>query len=584
MEAKVQPGDSHANASKRRASMRVSHIFITLVVAVLLPVLTLAFYLMAETAETAKRTEERKISSVADALRNTMDQMLVAQLRTAWAVASSQNLQTGELATLAITAKRVAMNAGGHIILSDEAGRQIVDTRTLEPQVLETGTVTPHADAIAGGGSIGNLGSGVVDGELLYAVTVPVLVGSEEKYRLSYVPEKSGGLRLFDQLYLPDGWFAAVMDGDDRIVVRSQRHNEFLGQKIEDHHREIMRGQPDYAETIDKEGRPVAVSARRSSISGWSVVVGVPLVALQTPVQQVRQKFALLALVALTLSLIAAYVGGRFLQAPTEALAKAAEKLGKAEEIDAPEFFMREANQIAVAMRCAQGQIKKREADLLRSEDHLRLVMREMSHRAMNLLSVIQALSKQTVAHSTSLPDFQERFAGRLAGLAQSHRLLIEADWTAVDIGDLARHQLGAFGQERAERVGLRGAPFSLDASVAQNIGMAFHELATNAIKHGALASEDGHIVLSWALETAPDREPVLVVKWEEFSPTITDTKQKAGFGSVLLDQAVAAQCGGSSRTEWHEGRMVWELRVPPENVQVSQPDAFAQADDNPSG
>lgn len=567
--------------SQGQTELSLTRMLVGLVGATLLPVVALAFVLAVNIASGAKTVEEKRIASVADALKNATDQMLAAQLRTAWAVAADQALQTGELERFYRTARRAAETAGGHFILVDGSGQQLVNTSVPLGQILPRTANPAAAEAVlqSGEAAVGNIGVGAVVKEPLYAVRVPVQIGTDIRYVLSYVPPRSVTRRILEQLYLPDGWFAAVMDGNGTIVARSHRHEEFVGQPIDDHHHAVLRILPDYFETSDKEGRRVAVSARGSGHSAWSVVVGVPLNTLQEPMRAVVTKFSALGALALVLSLLGAYFSARMLQVPTKALAKAARHMGVGADPDIPNFLLREANQIAVAMRSAQAQIREREQALQRSEAHLSLAMREMSHRALNLLSVVQALAKQTAATSAHMDEFKQRFAARLAGLAQSHRLLIEADWTTVDLAELARRQLATFDRIDQRRVAISGAPFEVNATSAQILGMAFHELATNAIKHGALSSNDGQVEISWHVcPSSP--HALLELTWEERSKTIAGDNEASGFGSFLLKTGVAMQLDGICEMDWADGKLVWRLRVPVDHVQPTYAESAPSHDD----
>jgi two-component sensor histidine kinase len=546
------------------AQLRISYLLAAFVTAVLLPVLGLAFALAVQSAQSAKQTEEQRIASVADALQKSLDQMFVAQKRTAWAVASAQSLQNGDVSTFYQTAHRAAQSAGGHFVLVDSTGQQIVNTRLPSGSPLPK-TANPAAvQAVieSGEATIGNLGVGAVAKELLYAVRVPVRIGADIPYVLAYVPDRDAPLRLFDQFYLPAGWFAAINDGNGFIVARSQRNEDFAGTQVDPRHWQILREQPDYVETIDKEGRAVAASSRQSQTSEWTVVVGVPLPILTAPVRQVQQRFALLALASLSISLLAAFVGGKMLKAPTQALAQAAKRIGQGHDVPIGPFVMQEANEIAAAMIAARAKITEREQDLAQSQARLVLVTREMSHRAMNLLSVIQAIAKHTARNTTDLEDFQRRFGGRLSGLAQSHRLLLATDWTEVDLGDLARHQIEGF-ETFPNQVRFDGAPFRVNAVAAQSIGMAFHELATNAMKYGALSRPSGRVLIAWNVEDSPDGIPTLTLRWVEAGIPARTASGTPGFGSALLNELIAGQCGGTSHTNWSEDSMTWVLQVP---------------------
>ena len=136
--------------------------------------------------------------------------------------------------------------------------------------------------------------------------------------------------------------------------------------------------------------------------------------------------------------------------------------------------------------------------DRKRAEEHIRLLMNELNHRINNLLMVIQAIARQT-ATTADPHDFAERFTERLNGIAASNALLVSGNWQGVDLAELARSQVTPFAGNSG-RIGLDGPAIRVKPQAAQAIGMALHELATNAAKHGALANDSGRIEISWSV------------------------------------------------------------------------------------
>ena len=136
-----------------------------------------------------------------------------------------------------------------------------------------------------------------------------------------------------------------------------------------------------------------------------------------------------------------------------------------------------------------------------RNEEHIRFIMDELSRRSKNLLTVVLAIANRTVEHAMSFGEFQANFEGRLMALARSHDLLIERGWTGATIETLIFAQLKPFLDDPALRVDIEGPPITLAPQAAQNIGLAFHELATNAMKYGALSSPEGRIVIRWDVD-----------------------------------------------------------------------------------
>lgn len=196
------------------------------------------------------------------------------------------------------------------------------------------------------------------------------------------------------------------------------------------------------------------------------------------------------------------------------------------------------------------------------AEQQVQLLMREVSHRSKNLLSVVQSIASQTARRADTLETFHEAFTQRLQGLAASHDLLVEADWRGVLLDELVRHQLGVFAESEGARLKIDGPQVMLTAQAAQAFGLALHELGTNAIKHGAWSVPQGHVAVYWAFEQSA-LEKTLRISWtERHGPRIAPTEVK-GFGHVVI-QAMAEQAtGGQVLTNFNPLGLSWSLVIP---------------------
>ena len=152
------------------------------------------------------------------------------------------------------------------------------------------------------------------------------------------------------------------------------------------------------------------------------------------------------------------------------------------------------------------------------AEEHVRLLLAELNHRANNLLTVIQAIARQT-ANTADPKIFAERLSQRIAGLAASNGLLVSGKWQGVEIGRLIDLQLSHFADLGA-RVALDGPPVRLTPAAAQALGMALHELATNAVKDTAhWPTSSGRIRLSWSIADGPAEREFRMSWWERRRP-----------------------------------------------------------------
>jgi two-component system CheB/CheR fusion protein len=172
------------------------------------------------------------------------------------------------------------------------------------------------------------------------------------------------------------------------------------------------------------------------------------------------------------------------------------------------------------------------------SEQRQRLLMRELTHRVRNILSVIQAVARYTLRSEAPREQLLARFDGRLAALAAAHNLLVESEWKGADLRDLARQQLGVYAIDNPDRVRIEGEAVLLPPDVATPFGLVLHELATNAAKHGALSSPGGKVATIWAINQRNDQR-YLQFAWKEADGPAVREPAVHGFGSTLIDTAI---------------------------------------------
>ncbi|MGZ8396019.1 MAG: sensor histidine kinase [Rhodoplanes sp.] len=188
-----------------------------------------------------------------------------------------------------------------------------------------------------------------------------------------------------------------------------------------------------------------------------------------------------------------------------------------------------------VGVTCAMFDITERKT----GESHLRLLMRELTHRSKNLLAVIQSMARQTARHAGTIDDFLDTFGNRLQALATSHDLLVQEGWYGASLHDLTRRQLAKYLDGAADRVTLSGPAVHLKPGAAQSFGLALHELAMNAERFGALSVPQGRVEINWRRLLSPeasDKEGVEIVWAEHGGPDVTAPSSR-GFGSLVVEK-----------------------------------------------
>lgn len=200
-----------------------------------------------------------------------------------------------------------------------------------------------------------------------------------------------------------------------------------------------------------------------------------------------------------------------------------------------------------------------------RQEDQITLLMREVNHRSKNMLTVVQAVARQTVAANPE--DFLDRFGKRVEALAASQDLLVKNAWMGADFGDLVRSQLAHFEDLICTRIKLQGPPLFVSAAAAQAIGMVLHELATNAGKYGALANANSRVGIEWGLERANAGAPTFVLSWREQGVHPITAPCKRGFGSAVICEMAELSLDAKVELDFPATGLIWRLQCPAAQV-----------------
>ncbi len=196
-------------------------------------------------------------------------------------------------------------------------------------------------------------------------------------------------------------------------------------------------------------------------------------------------------------------------------------------------------------------------------ETHIYLLMREVTHRSKNLLAIIQAMARQTVKDSVTAAEFEERFSARLRGLAASHDLLAARDWYGAAVEDVVRWQLGSALEQAQSRVTLRGPALFLKPEAAQNIGLAFNELASNATRFGALSGPVGDVEIEWSLDPEDATPRRFHIGWRESNGPAVAPPQRYGFGHKVVERLAARALDGTVSLTFASTGLQWSLHIP---------------------
>jgi PAS domain S-box-containing protein len=195
-----------------------------------------------------------------------------------------------------------------------------------------------------------------------------------------------------------------------------------------------------------------------------------------------------------------------------------------------------------------------------RAETRQRLLLNELNHRVKNTLATVQSIAAQTLRANPSPAAFREAFESRLTALSQTHNLLTEQNWEGASLREVFDAELEAFGgRGRVTFDYPRDVRLAPKAIVA--LGLAVHELATNAVKYGALSANDGGVRLAWRVE--PDAAPRLRLTWTEHGGPPVAPPDRRGFGARLLEKGLAGELCGAVRLTYDTNGLVCDMTLP---------------------
>ncbi len=198
-----------------------------------------------------------------------------------------------------------------------------------------------------------------------------------------------------------------------------------------------------------------------------------------------------------------------------------------------------------------------------RAEQQQALLLRELHHRVKNTLATVLAIMGSTARASRTADEFQRAFTGRVASLAKTHSLLTEDRWQAVSFRELLRGELEPFDDDTGRRIKLEGPEVELPSDLALSLGMAVHELTTNAAKHGALSRLVGAVEVYWTVAPEPHGGRVLRCEWIERDGPPVQPPAREGFGSRLLQRVLTAQAKAEVTIDYRPDGLRAQISLP---------------------
>ncbi|GGC71524.1 sensor histidine kinase [Siccirubricoccus deserti] len=521
---------------------------------------------------------------------------------TARALASAVNTEIGSyILALSTLATARSLDEGGNLGLFHQRAQQIAarlgtrifvvapDLSLLLHTSFPAGTVFPEgrrresvnlAQRVfeTSRPAVGNLLRGQVTGRQVAAIYVPVFRDGRVVLALGLAVEPGRISAMLAEQTFREGGYASLVDGQGQIMARSSEPERSVGQTVRDWMTDAARNrEADILQGTNRSGVEIITALQQvSGAPGWFVIVAEPLSTYYTSLWKPLATLAFGALGSLGLALSAAiWIGGRIL-GPVGWLTSTAERVaasgGAAEFMrEGPPVRVQEFERLRVAVLQAHMAMK---ADQARKT----LLMRELDHRAKNVLAVVQSVLRLSPRDEPRA--FVAAVEARIAALGRTQSLLAQGGWSGADLRVVVEQEVAPYiqGQGQAPRLSsalIDGPQVALAATAVQPLAMVLHELATNAAKHGALSTPGGTVEIRWSAGRRIGEDGLLHLRWAEAGgPPIISTPSGRGFGSRVIEATVRGQLGGSVVRRWERTGLICEVTLPLERI-VADAEAF---------
>ncbi|HYE44268.1 MAG TPA: HWE histidine kinase domain-containing protein [Caulobacter sp.] len=498
---------------------------------------------------------EQQLIATTRALGVATDRQISESLGKLETLAVSPALLTGDFAAFDAQARQAMAGSGAWIVLVNEE-RQLVNTRAPVGAALpRQGRPAEAWKALQEGRTtVSNLGTGQVVRRPIVAIDMPVVINGR-LHSLSHIQEPKAFESLFSAQDLPDTWVGSIVDRNARIVARSRDSDRLRGRSASPDMKAAMaKAHEGVVLTRTLDGVPSLSAFSRSPNYGWTFIVGVPRAELSAAVWRSVASVSAATGLLLVLGVLVAVAFSVQISRQVRSLAADAQLLAEDRIVETRPDDLAETAQVREALHRASLILRVREEEQAAAAARQEVMINELNHRVKNTLAMIQSLARQSlrgVADTGGLHAFTER----LVALSRAHDLLSERTWQNADLADVVSRSFHPFGG-RAEG---HGPSLTVTPNAAVTLSMILHELATNAVKYGALSNDVGQVELLWNF----DDGEVLNLVWRERGGPPVKPPETDGFGSRLITASVSHEFGGTVQFDhWPQG-LVCTLIIP---------------------
>ncbi len=355
--------------------------------------------------------------------------------------------------------------------------------------------------------------TGSVLKEPIIAITVPVFRDDKAVYALSLNPPLTGFQAIIDQARLSRDWTVSIFDQTGTNFARVPNTDRTVGQRAAPSlYDEMFKRDEAVIPTVSLEGVPLLAGFSRSPVSGWIVAAGIATPTLTAPLWTT---LAITAAIGIALLMVG----------------------------------------LAFAVQMA--------TTIARAEAMHSLLINELNHRVKNTLATVQSIANRTFRGAENPDEARLKFGARLSALGRAHDVLSDRKWESAEIREVVERVLLPFVSRETTRFHVEGPALRLSPQSSLGLSMVLHELATNAVKYGALSSNDGSVDIRWSSQQRNGRYYAELAWAEHGGPTVTPPTRQ-GFGTVLIEQ-LTSQIGGEAAVDYRADGVCCTLVIPAE-------------------
>jgi two-component sensor histidine kinase len=531
-------------------SRPIAFYLVALVLAILIPALAVALVLLNRSNAAQQDVLRTLTNATVQAMGHSVDREVAGMATTLRVLSTNQSLHDGDLEIFQDRATQALRGTGTYLIAVDAQMDQLINTRVQYGTELDQ-TSDPETAATAlesGRATISGLFFGETAQTYVFNVWLPV----NEPGPVTLLALTQNGSSLSPALQsrqLPEGWNAALVDTDNLVIAATARARLATGEILP-----VRLGTEAQREEWLQEnlnGEAVVTAEWRSSLTGWRVIAWASAAQVQRPFQESIWQLAAWGLIIAVAATAVAFLIAQRIGISVRGLRLDAQRLGSGQAAFPRDYPVRELAEVSEAIAEASAQ-------RLTAERDIRFLMRELAHRSKNQMAVIAAMAKQTAQGAVDVPSYVASLERRIMGLARSTDLLLAHGRQGVSLAELIRLQLAPFCPPDEQRLMLKGDDLRINPQGAQILGMAMHELATNATRHGAFASSDGKVMLTWKEEGDH-----LDLSWREALNGPLSDSDRTGFGTAVLRTMVGGALNAEVDRKAHADGVEWSFRIP---------------------